>query len=299
MSSSQKFGAKKEEDDARLGHIEEILPLLVRLEEYLRLKDFVREQGDQISTLISTVFSLSEKLAEQTKQSELLEKQLRSFQSQEMKDREMFILEMEDLRHFLESIACEIELLKEVETDSNDHIIALKEQMDSLPTPQEVQALSKANSLIRSGLSAASKEMQEIKENVRSSKDYINALQITCEDFSSRFAASEDRFKEMQGLIQGVNRNMVDWAKRMVDKMMDSQEAIRSEFTVKISSIKVPEAPLSLSDVKREISSSIEIVSMDARNAVTRTGNSDLKITLLEKKVEQISLSLKRYELLQ
>ena len=74
------------------------------------------------------------------------------------------------------------------------------------------------------------------------------------------------------------------------------QSAINAYVNDQISKIPQPVIP-NLDDAKKQMKSQMEPVSLDARNSLLRSVNNESKITILEKKVEQLQLVLNKLQL--
>jgi len=100
--------------------------------------------------------------------------------------------------------------------------------------------------------------------------------------------ANQDAIDALKSQIISIQENTSSSMSSLKDMVKVAQQEMLSAL------IKQPDPNATL---KSDFDKKIEPIALDAKNAVTRSQNSDQKIMLIEKRIESINLLLKKYEL--
>jgi hypothetical protein len=156
---------------------------------------------------------------------------------------------------------------------------------------------------------------QSLLKQVASLEDKLSnlsALQKNLQDSLDKnieyFSAYKEELKHSINLVQmnldsyaGVQRvHLVDHDLHKIEidrKLNEMQDSLKNHVSDAIGALPKPIEPLSLEDAQKSMQGKLEPVSLDARNANLRSANNETKITILEKKIEQLSLLVNKLQL--
>lgn len=152
---------------------------------------------------------------------------------------------------------------------------------------KEITSLVNKQNQIFSALHNTSKELDEIKRNVAG----IN--QLLCEHIS-RF----ESIKESINSHKSETKSKLDLTNK---SFSEAFSAYRESVNKKLleSENKLSSIPQSILDKNNKILKDLEIISEDTKNSCLKVDNVDLNIKVLERKVENLALQLKRMQLTQ
>ena len=172
----------------------------------------------------------------------------------------------------------------------------LKEKIDDFPF-KLVQCLTKIN---------------EVDAKYSSIPDQINKIDASVDFCRVKLIKLEDRISQQEPSLKSVgnstDKNAIDVlaiaksfsefsqkTQSLIEELKKNQvyfqEAIPKVIDQKIAEIPKPVIP-SLEDAKKAFQNQLEPVSLDAKNSALRSVNTDTKLHVLEKKIEQLKLIL-------
>jgi methyl-accepting chemotaxis protein len=114
---------------------------------------------------------------------------------------------------------------------------------------------------------------------------------------ADKLDAQQTKQAQSKAALQELEQTVQEHKRSTSVQMISSIDSLRDDLTKKISSLPVPKPSVSSEEVKKIVSDGLEPVSFDAKNASLRSSNTDMKVSLLEKKVENMMLLAKRFEL--
>lgn len=158
--------------------------------------------------------------------------------------------------------------------------------------------LSNLKDLVNSVQTSNSNALVGHNDKISDLKDSINSMKQTLCDLQmsqgSNFSIMDDLQKKMMKLQKEISFN----GEANLNHVNQNIKEIKSYFLSLIDQIKIPDTS---NLIKKEdltyASSGFERASLDARNANLRSTNNEQKISLMEKKIEQLQLLLNRYQL--
>lgn len=147
------------------------------------------------------------------------------------------------------------------------------------------------NALIsQDNLHQAKMQAQEEKNSQFISKH--NSLSQEINSLKSMTSEVDEKSVSLAGIVQRLQTDMVNLislARRDLGKEIE-----KNNLDLKKS---IDSSPATSDSIKKEVSSQIEAVALDGRNALLKSNNSSQQIALLEKKIENLYLLLKKFEL--
>lgn len=165
-----------------------------------------------------------------------------------------------------------------------------------------------------------SKRIDKIHDSLSSLKSGLGTFQAAMQDFSAsieklnadhsilkkEFSEIQAKFNEnMQKFALSMQKmpDFKDWAAQVLIRSDESLDNTRSELINKIESAiqsvrkELREDPLTVNFIKKEFKNALESLSLDSKNAYLKSHNCAQQVQILEKKIETINLTLKKYEL--
>lgn len=129
----------------------------------------------------------------------------------------------------------------------------------------------------------------KLEDRLVQAESVLNGVQVfagkTDEELSDLGTHVDESVRRLEGFIAALQGNQ--------SQMVQAMPKLISE---KIAAIPQPVIP-SLDEVKLAFEKQLEPVALDAKNAYVRSQNSESKIILLDKRIEQVNLLLKKLEL--
>jgi hypothetical protein len=300
MSDSVKFGFPRLEDPAeRLDRIENVLPICVRISEY---RESVK-RVDVISSNLESLSSDSMRLAQDLKslKDSLSKNTQEHVDKLGHRDKEHSHLKSQvnqlsprliAFSHDLEGLTLEVAEMKK-----NVSFILERARVESLPEKLtsllvQVQNQQSQIDLMMRSFASLSQMHEKVDRNVQE-LGVISAKHTE---------SSNDHWDRMDKLHKDLDYHRSSNAEsmsQMTAKMESFKKALMELIDQKIANIQFPEAGPGGEDIKKWIANALESVMMDSKIAIARTNNNEMKVNLLDKKIEQLSLVVKRFELSQ
>jgi hypothetical protein len=205
--------------------------------------------------------------------------------------------------------------LEGLKTLTDSHVQVKKETADVKAVIPELQA----------GVKSCSQFSNEIAKSVQSTRDdtkrdifFINdnlrvyweklsefqdEVKIKVQDLKSFLDAISKQSHLHENMMKEINKSfaqvpeILSYFKSENSRFIQSaKEEISSQVETRIASIPKPVIP-SLDEAKTHMQAQLEPVVLDAKNAHLRSSNNESKITILEKKVEQLQLLVNKFQL--
>lgn len=285
-----------ESESDRLERIEKLLPILVRLPEHMKVKDVVEELKKDLS-----------KSKEEKSVLEGILKGLGEKIESVMMAHNAFVSKVaEDYRSHEEAKNGILSTIQRLNDTLNGHEWRLGQSKKKLEEMEETQK----NLVDASRVNALENSHQEVKSLVQSmqttflsTKDKVHrSIETIVTDVKNHQVVHEALRKDLEQAkqaIQSLTNAHAEGVITIAGALANTTKELRSEFMDEIAEIPSPKQPLTLQEVQAEFKKIYEPVSNDAKNSVLRSNNTDMKMGLLEKKVEQLTLLCKRFELMQ
>lgn len=127
-------------------------------------------------------------------------------------------------------------------------------------------------------------KVTKLKNMILEDESIIKDIKSSCDDQQKKLTEHDKYFFQIHEKLN----------KSIDDSQQNQQKIINSIYEIvenKISEIPKPVIP-NLEDAKKMFLNQLEPVSLDAKNAAIRSVNTDTKLHLLEKKIEQLKLML-------
>lgn len=151
-----------------------------------------------------------------------------------------------------------------------------------------------------------SSSVYELKESYRSSVSNQSDMQSKIDFSIERLNQCEGKLSEFISLFENVKKDnesfkvtsfeyMDGSMKTMYDQMNKFFSAINDKMVKMENQLDL--FPEMLENFKKDISHDLEMVKLNGSGAVLKAGNSEKQIQLMEKRIENIQLLLKKYEL--
>lgn len=141
-----------------------------------------------------------------------------------------------------------------------------------------------------------------MKRSVSDSSEYLANLARhvgqTMALWQSSMASQAD-VDQLSNLMTTETKKMNDTHNAALAEMNAMMHRLSSEFTAKLEAFRheILSKPSEVPALKRQLEEKIDIVSMDGTNAVLRSANCEKHLQLIEKKIEQLYLLIKRIDL--
>ena len=132
-------------------------------------------------------------------------------------------------------------------------------------------------------------EVTKLKNIILEDESLIKDIKVMADKNAEDFAQLSKDFGDFQGTYQGYISALQGNHSQLV-------QAMPKLIADKIAEIPQPVIP-SLDEIKQEFKAQLEPAALDAANACIRSKNTESKINLLDKRIEQVNLLLKKLEL--
>lgn len=190
--------------------------------------------------------------------------------------------------------------INKINEDINNYTLGLRDlSKDANENNKRIDVLSKSVSLLNSSLKTTSNKVEDFSESLANIAKKHDSLK---KEISTVSASNIAFSQQSEHLIHKIP-DFKDWASQVLVKTDASLQDVRLELKNKISTgienvrTELKEDPLTVDFIKKEFKNSLESLALDSKNAYLKSNNSSQQIQLLEKKIENINLTLKKYEL--
>lgn len=199
----------------------------------------------------------------------------------------------EDLKHFrkdfgdlLESVDMRFQKQSDNIDSLSSEFVKKKEHKDSIEF--QLQLHEKHKQDYNLSLKSCSKNEENISNVISSVMDLDRAIN----ELGNRVSELKDLLdkynKEASERIKSLSLSYESKIEKLSDKVIQDIQFVKDEIIG---------SPSSLQSVKNEIFEKLEMASFDAQNAVLKSNNVDQQIKVQERKIENIILQIKKYEL--
>lgn len=170
---------------------------------------------------------------------------------------------------------------------------------------KKVDSLKLSISELKDRFAALNSHMQGLQSTFYENDERINIVSSKTDDVNKLALLCLNQFKEDQQQTQKVlaqhDSMHTKLLKQFNKNIAELEEKIKSslaELDEKVSSIQVPGIDhLASNDTVTKLQRSIEIVSMDAKNAFLKSNNNEMQNQIITKKIEGLQIALKTHEL--
>lgn len=184
--------------------------------------------------------------------------------------------------------------------DINQYKIDLKNLYEeSKEQIKRFDVLSKAVSLLNSSLKNNANKIEDFSQSIEGlSKNHVSLKKEI-----SQVSAANIAFSHQSEYLINKIPDFKDWAAQVLVKSDTNLNNVKLALDQKISQgienvrAELKEDPLTVESVKKEFKKDLESLTLDAKNAYLKAGNAAQQIQLLEKKLENVNLILKKNEL--
>ena len=175
----------------------------------------------------------------------------------------------------------------------SDLIVEIKNDEKSFAKNDCLQSLKDDHEIV---LKEYKKCLEDNRDSISSISAHLDASVKFHEEHSQKIALLSDLLAEHSNKLIDLSDDVSKFKESMSNAIISLQISFKEYVDNKIKSIPEPEIP-SLEDMKVQTDKQLEPVILDSRNSNTRSVNNEMKISILEKKVEQLQLLLKQFEL--
>ncbi len=184
--------------------------------------------------------------------------------------------------------------------DINQYKIDLKNLYEqSKEHIKRTDVLSTSVSLFNSDLKNTKNTLEDFSKSIKEISKNHGQLKKEL----SQVSASNIEFSQQSEYLINKIPDFKDWAAQVLIKSDANLNNVKLSLDQKISQgienvrAELKEDPLTVESVKKEFKKDLESLALDAKNAYLKAGNAAQKIELLEKKLENVNLILKKNEL--
>lgn len=192
-----------------------------------------------------------------------------------------------------------------------ENIVLLKEDINKL----ELSISNAVNSINEATISKkefyschdhSNQKIIDCQVKTQQHSDKFEATNNALSDLKNKLAEKQQYFDAIFQDINALKTNFSDmdiflssFTNSNMEKQLSFENLIKQFVQKKCDEIvaKIPLAAPPQKDVSQEILHKLDLVSLDGSNAVLKANNSEKKIMVLEKKIENLSLELKKIEL--
>lgn len=160
--------------------------------------------------------------------------------------------------------------------------------------------------------------VESLKVHLSSSNPFLNEVTRTQKEIGQLKDSCSISFREHRLMINNLENELkkkdteIEYLKIQIvelktnlghlfkDVFMSINEKLKytkEDYEKQISSLVIPKDTVNMEQVKKEFISAIEPTRLDSRNALLHARNHELKLTILEKKIDNIILELKNKDL--
>lgn len=146
--------------------------------------------------------------------------------------------------------------------------------------------------------------LEEIKKEIQVLRDHKDSLTAKIRLLDSEIKELMNGYREvlceqydLKNAISEVDKKIRPSVDQVFETMHERISSAKKHISEKVDSIVVPKDTVNMDQVKAQIEHQVEPVWLDARNALLTSKNHELRLSILEKKIENALLQLKNIEL--
>lgn len=294
MSDSFKFSNNTSDPIARLEHIESTLPNLARLSEFFSFKEQLENLCHEFKKEKMINFQTSERL-------DKIELNLSDIQKS-------ICGIISGIKKYQIEVDEKINSLSQHKTDISDRLDSAfgsisfysKQINDILVAFENYQK----NHVSKKDLQISNSYIFQIKSRIESVENLINSLNKQSQFFKDSVESVTSFYESLNSIVKDViseSKNIEKSCKSYIDTSIKNTSQkildLHQEMTIKFAALPSPPIPLKMDEVKEEVKKIVEPFFLDAKNAALKSNNSDMRVSLMEKKVEQVMLIAKKLEI--
>ncbi len=147
---------------------------------------------------------------------------------------------------------------------------------------------------------------QKLMDQNNNLSQQIKAVSVHNQNLSQKHLENDQNHISLKACIKDLDSRIESFYLRdaslktdLSNQLYGVRSSLVNDFDKKLDSLKkeLKESPSAASAIKEEILSKFESVSLDGSNAVIKASNSASQVALLEKKIENLYLLIKKYEI--
>ena len=284
----------KELDD-RIKHIENTLPGLARIKEQSTCFDKIEDLSSTVEELIKTVSDIDEAISVNSCSQVVFKDEILDVKS----DHEQ---KLEEMQTDILTLRSEMKVLKSFDEKNVPDIITQMQELQNalLQIEKKIKELEES---IQEKVKL--KDLDFIKSSWESSLN--STLEFVLSNISSKISEQQtyilDFQEKINNLVTGqqkikdrsdAEKSFIDGVITDIKNKIDAKERnLKKELHDSIEALPTPER-VDLNLIKESVRQDIEHFSLDAKNAYLKSNYNENRITILEKKIEQIYLMLQK-----
>lgn len=149
-------------------------------------------------------------------------------------------------------------------------------------------------------------DIEDVKDQIQDVTDRISSLQEDFKDekayLSEHQADKDEQISSIETDIASIKSSLRYFEQRFLDMAevsANKEKYFRELYDHAFRALReeLISSPTAIEPVRLDLMDRLQGVSLDAKNALLKAGNSDSKTYLLEKKVENLALQIKKFEL--
>jgi archaellum component FlaC len=301
MGTGGQFGQHREEDISdKLNRMDGILPLCVRIDEFRGFKKEIEGIPYKVESLKNDLSDLKNLVVEVVMNNHdgLTIQTDRKIEKHE-KVHDLIKESIFNLKEKLDVFRRDINYIAQSCEENGKVISSLQQMVKDGASAESVRLLYKNIGEINNNLSSHGESISSVKIENLSLRNKINKLEEILSTHADESRKKSEILSSHSDKLDDLKESNFECVSNISRSFDSFQQSISKEIDSKISQIKFPPSGPSSEEIKKLISAATELVSMDAKISVSRTNNNEMKLNILEKKIEQLALAVKKVELTQ
>lgn len=301
MSCGRSFApvdAAERSPEERLALLEQRLPVLIeRIQKYDEMMDYASAMKNSLSDINRTALDNSQKHSEFAAFFDQFRKESDYRHSSLSKD-------LQSSSSFVSSIDAKVSEIK-LSLDKFDEMLfseleknsqAIEKRFDVVASIEDLlkhkQESSLANSQLDSSLSILSKRHDRFDVE-------LSAIRNKNLEHAESIASIEERVCSVESQLSKLYDDVSMRNLSLRDFVSSSIKQLSADFDKKLASLRseLADSPRSTDAVRTELLAKLDIVALDGSNAVLKASNGSSKISLMEKKIENLYLLVNQLQL--
>lgn len=298
MSDAKSFAKKLDPKVLKkLEHFDVILPKLVRVESLKEMQELHDKISIDVLNLGKKLFPLDSIFQEINSKLSAFPKDLQECRKRvkigEEKDEKI----EEKIKHASSDLSTRCDGIESTNTLIQDKLEKLSSAFKNLVGKAEFGTLYSQFTDLSNEFHSFYRDFKVLKKEKEEMK---YELQKRREDLQEVVSTIESHWNRMDQLYQDLAAALTEQQKEIPKLRQDIDFLVQNtpkEIELRISEIKLPEPGMNEKKAKEYLDEKFYPVSLESKNTSLRCSNNEMKLNLLEKKLDQLSVSLKRFEL--
>lgn len=297
MNQGQPFFEEQKSPNERLLVLEQKIPVLIqKIQSYDKVLEDFKELNLKLDSLnngfnksASNIENLEQKVESNLSFSKQNNREFLDHKASSIENNKNNLNQLDFLKSSLENMSS---YFSKIFNDNKSDVLKLQNSSASKSEllDHENKNHEKLNDL-KNNLSNLQSSVSEI------SKDHP-LLKASSQDASSNLMYLHSALKDLQDKNK-TDYSLKDLRSELSNLVKNTSDSLNSNFDQKLNEVKalVDNSPDMLDKVKRDILQKLDAVSLDGSNASIKASNCSQQILMIEKKIENIYLLLKKFEL--